>query len=378
MDYEQLSKFFSGELPAEEKEALLASLEADEELLEEAVRLKNSWVAAQLAEAQGDKEIARVGWERFNKSISMGREARELQIRANEKANEDISANKDNRSAGRIWLPRRVAVAAAAAAILIVVSFFTGYLANNKTSVMAYHTLTVPAGQYAQLTLSDGSEIWLNACSKLTYPEKFTSGTREIRLEGEGMFKVASDKKNPFVVKTGLLDVIATGTQFNISAYPDDNWISTTLIEGAVKLQTGYADVPSATGNVDVPSATGNADVPSASNSKTVPTGYTLKAGQIAIYNKQERRISTKNINTDQQISWIHGEYQFEKTTLEDFAKRFERYYNVVIVFEDESLKQREFTGAFFNSQSIETIMSVIAASTDMKYRISDNIIYIK
>ena len=362
MDYEQLSKFFSGELPHEEKEALLASLEADEELLEEAVRLKNSWVAAQLAEAQGDKEIARVGWERFNKSISTGREVRELQIRANE----DISASEDNRSAGRIWLPWRVAVAAAAAVILIVVSFFTGYLTNNKTSVMAYHTLTVPIGQFAQLTLSDGSEIWLNACSKLTYPEKFNSHTREIHLEGEGMFKVASDKKNPFVVKTGLLDVIATGTQFNISAYPDDNWILATLIEGVVKLQPGYADAINNTGYADVPSA------------HDLKSGYALKAGQIAIYDKQERSITTKNTDTEQQISWIHGEYQFEKTTLEDFAKRFERYYNMVIVFEDESLKQREFTGTFFNSQSIETILNVIATSTDMQYRISDNIIYIK
>ena len=367
MDYEQLSKFFSGELTPEEKESFLASLEADEELLEEALRLKNSWVATQLADAPGDKEMARKGWDRFNESISRDRETHGLQIGASE----EIRARGDdsnNRSARRIWLSWRVAVAAAAAVILIVASFFTGgYLANNKTSTMAFHTLTVPSGQYAQLTLSDGSEIWLNACSKLIYPEKFTSRTREIRLEGEGMFKVASNPKKPFIVKTGLLDVIATGTQFNVSAYPDDNWISATLIEGAVKLQPGYADLPD--GN------TGYADVPSANNSKAV---YALKAGQIAIYNKQERLITTKNTDTEQQISCIHGEYQFEKTTLEDFAKRFERYYNMVIVFEDESLKQREFTGTFFNSQSIENILSVIATSTDMQYRISGNIIYIK
>ena len=349
MDYEQLSKFFSGELPPDEKESFLASLETDEELLEEAARLKNSWVAAQLADAPGDKEIARKGWERFNNSISTDREAHGLQIRASKE------------SANRIWPSWRVAVAAAAAVTLIVVSYFTGgYLANNKTSVMAYHTLTVPAGQYAQLTLSDGSEIWLNACSKLIYPEKFTSRTRDIRLEGEGLFKVASNPKKPFIVKTGLIDVIATGTQFNVSAYPDDNWISTTLIEGAVKLQSGYGDVPSA------------------NNSKSITKNYELKAGQLAIYNKQERRITTKNTDTDQQISWIHGEYQFKETTIEDLAKRFERYYNMVFVFEDESLKQRKFTGTFYNSQPIETILNVIATSTHMQYRISNNIIYIK
>ena len=384
MDYEQLSKFFSGELPPEEKESFLASLEADEELMEEAARLKNSWVAAQLADAPGDAEIARKGWERFNESIKLegvgssetvskahGFDSRSYLGSSGKKSDNNRGENGGISKGGagiiRIWSSWRVAVAAAAAVILIVASYFTGgYLANNKTSAMAYHTLTVPAGQYAQLTLSDGSEIWLNACSKLIYPEKFTSRTREIRLEGEGMFKVASNPKKPFIVKTELLDVIATGTQFNVSAYPDDNWILATLIEGVVKLQPGYADAINNTGYADVPSA------------HDLKSGYALKAGQIAIYDKQERSITTKNTDTEQQISWIHGEYQFEKTTLEDFAKRFERYYNMVIVFEDESLKQREFNGTFFNSQSIETILNVIATSTDMQYRISDNIIYIK
>ena len=347
MDYEQLSKFFSGELPPDEKVSLLASLEADEERLAEAARLKNSWVAAQLADVPGDKEIARKGWELFNSRITDG-----LQIRA-------------SGSAKRVWLSSwRVAVAAAAAVILIVASYFTGgYFAQDRTPAMAYHTLTVPAGQYVQLTLSDGSEIWLNACSKLIYPEKFTSRTREICLEGEGLFKVASNPKKPFVVKTGLLDVIATGTQFNVSAYPDDSWISTTLIEGAVKLKQD---------------ATGYADVPSASNAKADASGYELKSGQTAIYNKQERHITTTNTDTEMQTSWVNGEYQFRETPLEEIAKRFERYYNVVFVFEDESLKQREFTGTFYNSQSIETILNVIAASTKMQYRITNNTIYMK
>lgn len=324
MDHEQLSKFFSGELPPEEKEALLASLEADEALREEAARLKNSWAVAQLSETPGDKEIARKGWSMFNQRINTGGKV-------------------------ALWSPWRVASAAAAVAILVVASYFAGYVVHDKTSVTAYHTLTVPAGQYAQLTLSDGSEIWLNACSKLVYPEKFTSGLREIQLEGEGLFNVASDRKKPFVVKTGLIDVVATGTQFNVSAYPTDHWIATTLIEGVVKLQSD-------------------------ANSH----GYELKSGQIAVYDKQERRITAKNTDTDMQISWISGEYRFKETPLEDIAKRIERYYNMRIVFEDESLKQRKFTGTFYNSQSIETILHVIETSTRMQYRISENSIYIK
>jgi ferric-dicitrate binding protein FerR (iron transport regulator) len=356
MDYEQLSKFLSDELPPEEKEVSLALLEADEGLKEEVARLKNSWAAAQLADAPGDKEIARKGWELFNSRINAGKAGMpkndntgKAGMSENDNAGKDSMSENNNRAKTIVWTPWRVAIAAAAVAILVVASYFTGYIAHDKVSVTAYHTLSVPAGQFAQLTLSDGSEIWLNSCSKLVYPEKFTSDTREIRLEGEGLFKVASDRKKPFVVKTGLIDVIATGTQFNVSAYPDDNWIATTLIEGAVKLQS-------------------DAD----------SRGYELRPGQIAVYDKQERRISTKNTDTDIQISWIHGEYQFKEMALEDLAKRFERYFNVVIKFEDETLKQRKFTGTFYNSQSIETILRFIETSTQMQYRIINNIIYIK
>jgi len=323
MDYEQFSKFLSGELPPEEKESLMASLEANEEMRTEAAQLKNSWEAAQLTDAPGDEEIARKGWEMFNET--------------------------NNPKKTVMWTFWRVASAAAVAAILIVASFFTGYFSHDKSSVTAYHTLIVPVGQKAQLTLSDGSEIWLNSSSKLIYPEKFTSKRREIQLEGEGLFKVASNKKKPFVVKTGMINVVATGTQFNVSAYPEDNWIATTLIEGAVKLQ-----------------------------SNTDRRGFELESGQIAIFNKQEQRISVKNTDTDMQISWIHGEYQFKDMTLEDLAKRLERYFNRTIVFEDESLKQRKFTGTFYNSQSIENILRVIETSTNMQYRINDTVIYIK
>jgi len=324
MDYEQFSKFLSGELPPEEKESLMVSLETNEDMREEAAQLKNSWAAAQLTDIPGDEEIARRGWEMF---ISKTNKPKKIMM----------------------WSSWRIAAAAAVAAILVIASYFAGYSTHDKISVTAYHTLIVPTGQTVQLTLSDGSEIWLNSRSKLIYPEKFTSKRREIQLEGEGLFKVASNKKKPFVVKTGLVNVVATGTQFNVSAYPNDNWIATTLIEGSVKVQTDANR-----------------------------GGYELKSGQIATFNIQEQRMSVKNTDPDMQISWIHGEYRFKDMALEDLTKRLERYFNRTIVFEDETLKQQKFTGTFYNSQSIENILRVIETSTNMQYRINDTVIYIK
>ena len=325
MDIDQLSKFFSGELTFKEKESLLASLDADEEQFDEAAKLKNSWVAAQLVVASGDRKKARKGWKKFRANIN----------------------RQKNRQ--RSW--QHVAVAATITGIVVVTSFFAGYFARNDEPVdvtMACHTLSVPAGQYAQLILSDGSEIWLNSRSKLIYPERFTSDIREVQFEGEGLFKVVADNERPFVVKTELMDMVATGTQFNISAYSDDSWVATALVEGVVKLHSGENGID-----------------------------CEVNPGQIAVYDKEEHRISIRNTDTDMLTSWTHGEFQFKEMTLVDIAKRFERNFNVSFVFYDESLKQRVFTGTFYNHQSIETILRVIETSTRMQYRMDKDTIYI-
>ena len=324
MNHEQISKFFTGELTPEEKESLLASFAADEKQFEEAAKLKNSWAAAQLTITSADKEIAHKGWKMFRINI--------------------------NRQKYRIGSWQYIAAAAVMTGFIFTASFFAGYFVNqNKSVEIAYHTLTVPAGQYAQLTLADGSEIWLNSRSKLIYPERFTSVTREIQLEGEGLFKVVSDSKRPFIVKTEAINVIATGTQFNVSAYPNDNFVTTTLIEGIVNLFSDVNDID-----------------------------YKMKSGQIAIYDRAEQLILAHDTDTGVETSWIHGEYQFKETTLADIAKRLERIYNVGFLFYDEALKQRKFTGTFYNHQSIETILQIIEISTNMKYSMENNIVYFK
>ena len=324
MDDEQLLKLFSGELTPEEKEALLSSLDADEDRLEEAARLKNIWAAAQLIVVPDDETTARDGWEKLQANI--------------------------NRQKHRIWTWQRIAAAAVLTGIIFATSFFAGHqIYQNKYPKPAYHTVSVPAGQYIQLTLSDGSEVWLNSCSKLIYPERFISKTREVQLEGEGLFKVSSNVKRPFVVKTDKLDVIATGTQFNVSAFPDENRVSATLIEGVVKLH-------SAENGID----------------------FAMNAGQIAVYDKLTQQISAQDTDTDMQISWIRGEYRFRDMPLEEIARRFERIYDVVFVFQDEALKQRKFTGTFYHHQSIENILQILQISGKMQYTLENNTVYIK
>ena len=321
MDYNQLSQFFAGELNFKEKASLLASIIADEEQLKEASTLKNSWAAAQLTVAPGDKKTARKGWKKFRTNIDSKKHKMPL------------------------W--KRLAVAVVWVSVAVNVAFFYKYF-NNKEEATAFHTFMVPAGQYAQVVLSDGSEIWLNSRSKLIYPERFISATREVRLEGEGFFKVTSDKAHPFIVKTEQVDVIAMGTQFNVSAYGNDDWIATTLVEGKVKVQ-----------------------------SDDKKTDCEVKTGYIAYYDRETNRFSLRKTDTDRQTSWTHGEFQFREMTLADIAKRLERNFNIVFVFNDEALKNRKYTGTFYNHQSIETILCIIKTSTRMQYRIDKETVYI-
>ena len=324
MDEHQLSKMLAGELSPEEIEAYLISFEDDDELYEATIFMKNIWAAAQLSAAPDDERVAQEGWAKLRANIKKERRHR--------------------------WKWLRIAAAALMTGVIIFASFFAGQqIIQKKFAAVAYLTLAVPAGEFAQLTLSDGSEVWLNACSKLTYPERFTSKTREIKLEGEGLFKVASNVKRSFVVKTESVDVIATGTQFNVSAYSDENQITATLIEGVISLV-----------------------------SETRGMNFKVNAGQMAVFDKKTEQISAKETDTDMQTAWIHGEFRFRDMTLEDIAKRFERMYAVTFVFDNEIMKQRKFTGTFYKHQTVESILQILQITGKFQYSIEMNTVFIK
>lgn len=320
MNYDQLSKYLAEEMSPEEKETFLASISNNQAGWDEATRLMNVWAAAQMGPAATDRKIAGKGWGMLQ---------------------DHIKKPVNN----RIWT--RVAAIAVLVFVVGAVTFFVGRHSGN--GMVAYHTLTVPAGQYAQLTLADGSEIWLNSRSTLVYPDRFTGKKREVKFEGEGFFKVASDKEHPFIVKTEGLNVVATGTQFNVSAYDDDTWVSTTLVEGQVHMHSQPKNIR-----------------------------HALNEGHIAIYDKTTGTMETKPVDAEMQISWTYGEFQFKDMPMGNIAKRLERNFNVTFVFKDDVIKNRPFTGTFYRHQSVDHILNVIEISTErMDYSIKNDTIYI-
>jgi transmembrane sensor len=197
-----------------------------------------------------------------------------------------------------------------------------------------------------KVTLPDGSNVWLNHRSKLKYPAIFQDYSRTVELSGEGYFEVAHNPKIPFIVKTGGIEVIARGTTFNIMAYPDEDKIETSLINGKVELR-----LP-------------------ASDRKSVPL-LKMKPSDLAIYHKPNSEISNSTICDDRYFSWKDGKLVFNKEPIDEVVKKLSRWFNCDIQIKDPELLDLTYTATFVN-ETLPQVMELLALVSPVSYSISD------
>ena len=208
---------------------------------------------------------------------------------------------------------------------------YAGQLPDKKKKTLL-NTLIVPQGGEYSLLLSDGTRVVLNSMSKLVYPVSFTGKKREITLEGEAYFEVAKDKLKPFIVTVKGLQIEVLGTSFNIKAYPDDYQSFTTLVEGKVKLNSGF---------------------------QTTKVSY-LEPDQQAVYDLSTEGIIIQKIDAQQVTQWITGKYAFTNQTLDEIMKTLSRWYDFNYKFDNESLKNIRFEGGLNKYESIVPILEII------------------
>ena len=208
---------------------------------------------------------------------------------------------------------------------------YAGQLPDKKKKTLL-NTLIVPQGGEYSLLLSDGTRVVLNSMSKLVYPVSFTGKKREITLEGEAYFEVAKDKLRPFIVTIKELQIEVLGTSFNIKAYPDDYQSFTTLVEGKVKLNSGF---------------------------QTTKVSY-LEPDQQAVYDLSTEGIIIQKIDAQQVTQWITGKYAFTNQTLDEIMKTLSRWYDFNYKFDNESLKNIRFEGGLNKYESIVPILEII------------------
>jgi transmembrane sensor len=191
------------------------------------------------------------------------------------------------------------------------------YDSKDAVTDVYYNTVSTPKGGQYQLTLSDGSKIWMNAASALRFPTAFTRKERLVELDGEAYFEVAKDAQMPFIVKLkNGATVQVLGTHFNVMAYGEEQDIKTTLIEGSVKVLSGSSAAMLKPGQQAL-SPTSNDDSPLRIN---------------------------KDANIEETIAWKNGIFQFNNADLKTVMRQIARWYDVEISYEGE-LPEKRFTG---------------------------------
>ncbi|MCK0133879.1 FecR domain-containing protein [Arenibacter sp. S6351L] len=225
---------------------------------------------------------------------------------------------------------------------------------NNGTSKkeLIYNTLTVPYGKRFDLLLSDGTEVTLNSGTSLKYPVQFLkTKNRQVFLDGEAFFNVAKDSVNPFIVNTNELNVRVLGTKFNLSSYPEDQFVNTTLIEGSVSVYN-------------------ERDTFDSSNA------FLLEPGFKAEWNKNNKQILVEEADIAMHTDWLNGKIILRHVPFKNIVKKLERHYNVDIVNNNPELNDELFT-ASFDVESIDQVFKTFNVTYEMEYKINDRQIII-
>lgn len=242
-------------------------------------------------------------------------------------------------------------------AAVVVISIISGAVLHSlieEKPQTLYTEISVPAGQMTQIKLPDGSKVLLNSGSVLKYPTVFGNSSRDVSIDGEAFMEIAKNPKKPFRVATNKFSVEVLGTTFNITAYSSENHSNVTLIEGSVKISTD-------------------------NNKKT----QKIIPGQSASITDGSLT-DIAQVNTQFYTSWKDGKIMFRKETLEEIAKKLERWYNVEIEFADEDLKKEIFSGTLLKYKPVEQVFkSLILLNNDVDFvsesRIDKkDIIYVK
>lgn len=215
---------------------------------------------------------------------------------------------------------------------------------NGATKEDTFNTIETPKGGVWQIKLPDGSSVWLNAASSLTYPISFAKGKkRVVELKGEAYFEVSKDKDHPFLVKTAKQEVEVLGTSFNINSYADESEVKTTLLEGSVKIMPYLAGQ--------------QPDI--------------LKPGEQATLN--EKGMNIKEVDAEESIDWKNGYFMFNNERQENIMRKIARWYNVQVEYADASAKDVMYYGSISRFENVSKVLRKFEQTGEVRFEINKN-----
>lgn len=200
---------------------------------------------------------------------------------------------------------------------------------KGQLAEVQYNTVTTPVGGQYELVLSDGSHVWLNAASSITFPTYFAQGNREVQVNGEVYLDVAHDRSRPFIVKADNVNIAVLGTSFNLSAYKNDDEIITTLVEGSVKISDANESV-------------------------------VIEPGEQAQVNHSTNKISViKDVNLESITAWKNGKFNFQEEDIHAIMRKLERWYGITVTFQSNVTREK-FVGVISRDVKLSQILKML------------------
>jgi len=241
---------------------------------------------------------------------------------------------------------------------------------NNGNEVFA------KPGAKSKIILPDGTVVWLNSGSKLSYSGKFKDSVRSVELDGEAFFDVVKDAKHPFIVHTSGIDIRVLGTAFNVKSYESDPTIETTLIRGLIEVVK--KNESSGSKIIVKPHEKlifNKADQSLISALKMEETKYTNTHTSVKIVTKEISIVSIPPTVADSALvetAWIHNKLVVDGETFAAFAKKMERWYNVHIVFRNSRIEDYRFHSVF-EKETVEQALTALQLTASFNYKINEN-----
>ena len=304
---ERIIKYCQGVLPKQEQDQLLKEAYNDPELKSQIIDYQHLHSMLELVPEKADSLQGREKYRYFRRLVDSQKR--------------------------KVWLISfgryaAILVIAFVSAWMLASYYFSGNSMEQQELIAFQQELVVPAGQRAEITLPDGTKVWLNAGSQLSYPSFFTK-ERKVFLTGEGFFDVAKNEKAPFIVSTRTIDVKALGTQFNVFSYPESDYTSVYLQRGSVKAYFPTSETE----------------------------GVILSPEQYLVQRGKEMQLST--LDPDE-LLWREGIYTFKKQKLGSIIKKLELYYDVKIIVKDQEILNYEYVGKFRQRDGVLEILRLI------------------
>ena len=217
---------------------------------------------------------------------------------------------------------------------------------NEKTEVQ--HRLVIPKGKTYDLLLADGTHVWLNAETVLTYPTNFNGDQRKVKLKGEAFFDVVKDAQKPFIVELENMDIKVLGTSFNISNYEEDKTECVTLVSGSVEVNVAQKGT------------------------------YQITPSEQLSLSEFHQTVNIEKVDTELFTSWKDNKYIFKNARLDDILKKLHRWYDFSVAYEDALMGEKRFSIIIDREDDLSKVLEIISYTSNIKLEYKDKRINVR